>query len=62
MITTACSTSTICFGTSAFTASPPCESVAKSERREHDAERMVAADERDGDAEEARRRAAKPSS
>ena len=28
MMTTACSTSTICFGTTAFTASPPCESVA----------------------------------
>ena len=29
-ITTAWSTSTICLGTSAFTASPPCDSVAKS--------------------------------
>jgi hypothetical protein len=30
MITTAVSTSTICFGTSALTASAPCDSVAKS--------------------------------
>ena len=30
MITTACSTSTICFGTTAFTASPPCDIVAKT--------------------------------
>src|SRR6185437_1670213 len=30
MITTACSTSTICLGTTAFTASPPCEIVAKA--------------------------------
>src|SRR5690606_25221465 len=29
MITTAVSTSTICLGTTAFTASPPCDSVAK---------------------------------
>src|SRR4029078_11987799 len=29
-IPTACSTSTICFGTSAFTASPPCDKVANS--------------------------------
>ena len=30
IMTTACSTSTICLGTSAFTAKPPCDSVAKS--------------------------------
>ena len=52
MMTTACSTSTICFGTIAFTASPPCEIVAKSSAASTTPSGMVAPDERDGDAEE----------